>query len=85
MHARAFAALASSHNFTSGKRDGNPWGEALALLRTPSGQPFYLNLHSSPEGEDSADKKLPGNTMIIGVTGSGGRHPSSPVTTRRSR
>ena len=30
-----------------GKRDGNPWGEALALLRTPSGQPFYLNLHSS--------------------------------------
>jgi type IV secretion system protein VirB4 len=71
LSSRAFAALASGHNFPSGKRDGNPWGEALALLRTPSGQPFYLNLHSSPDGEDSEDKKLPGNTLIIGSTGVG--------------
>jgi len=71
LSSRAFAALASGHNFARGKRDNNPWGEALALLRTPSGQPFYLNLHSSPEGEDSADKKLPGNTLIIGSTGVG--------------
>jgi type IV secretion system protein VirB4 len=71
LSSRAFAALASGHNFASGKRDGNPWGEALALLRTPSGQPFYLNLHSSPEDEDSEDKKLPGNTLIIGSTGVG--------------
>jgi type IV secretion system protein VirB4 len=71
LSSRAFAALASGHNFARGKRDGNPWGEALALLRTPSGQPFYLNLHSSPYGEDSADKKLPGNTLIIGSTGVG--------------
>lgn len=71
LSSRAFAALASGHNMPIGKRDGNPWGEALAMLRTPSGQPFYLNLHSSPEGEDSADKKLPGNTLIIGSTGVG--------------
>ena len=71
LSSRAFAALASGHNFARGKRDGNPWGEALALLRTPSGQPFYLNLHSSPEGEASGDKKLPGNTLIIGSTGVG--------------
>ncbi|CAG1015916.1 partial Type IV secretion system protein virB4, partial [Burkholderiaceae bacterium] len=71
LSSRAFAALSSGHNFASGKRNGNPWGEALALLHTPSGQPFYLNLHSSPEGEDSADKKLPGNTLIIGSTGVG--------------
>jgi type IV secretion system protein VirB4 len=71
LSSRAFAALASGHNFARGKRDGNPWGEALALLRTPSGQPFYLNLHVSPEGEDSVDKKLPGNTLIIGSTGVG--------------
>ena len=71
LSSRAFAALSSGHNFARGKRDGNPWGEALALLRTPSGQPFYLNLHSSPEGEDSGDKKLPGNTLIIGSTGVG--------------
>ena len=71
LSSRAFAALASGHNFARGKRDGNPWGEALALLRTPSGQPFYLNLHSSPDGEDSEDQKLPGNTLIIGSTGVG--------------
>ena len=71
LSSRAFAALASCHNFARGKRDGNPWGEALALLRTPSGQPFYLNLHSSPDGEDSGDKKLPGNTLIVGSTGVG--------------
>ncbi|HEY9105103.1 MAG TPA: VirB4 family type IV secretion/conjugal transfer ATPase [Roseateles sp.] len=71
LSSRAFAALASGHNFARGKRDGNPWGQALALLRTPSGQPFYLNLHASPEGEDSEDKKLPGNTLLIGSTGVG--------------
>ncbi|MCC9597974.1 VirB4 family type IV secretion/conjugal transfer ATPase [Rubrivivax sp. JA1055] len=71
LSSRAFAALAAAHNFPRGKRDGNPWGEALALMRTPSGQPFYLNLHSSPEGEDSLDRKLPGNTLLIGSTGVG--------------
>jgi type IV secretion system protein VirB4 len=71
LSSRAFAALASAHNFACGKRDGNPWGEALVLLRTPAGQPYYLNLHTSPEGEDSADQKLPGNTLIIGSTGVG--------------
>lgn len=71
LSSRAFAALASGHNFASGKRDGNPWGEALTLLRTPSGQPFYFNLHASAQGESSQDKKLPGNTLIIGSTGVG--------------
>lgn len=71
LSSRAYAALASNHNFSQGKRDGNPWGEALALLRGPSGQPFYLNLHKSPEGEDSTDRKLPGNTLVIGSTGVG--------------
>ena len=71
LSSRAFAALSSGHNLARGKRDGNPWGEALALLQTPSRQPFYLNLHSSPGDEDSEDKKLPGNTLIIGSTGVG--------------
>ncbi|HYA59572.1 MAG TPA: VirB4 family type IV secretion/conjugal transfer ATPase, partial [Burkholderiaceae bacterium] len=68
---RAFAALACNHSFAQGKREGNPWGPALTLLRTPSGTPFFLNLHASPEGEDSEDKKLPGNTFLLGSTGSG--------------
>ena len=68
---RAFAALACGHNFLRGKRDGNPWGEALAMMRTPSGQAFYLNLHASPPDQDSEGKKLPGNTIVVGSTGSG--------------
>lgn len=68
---RNFAELAPLHNFGSGKRDGNPWGEALALLQTPSDQPFYFNFHTSPAGENSFDKKTLGNTTVIGTSGSG--------------
>ena len=71
MTSRAFAALSCFHSFAQGKRDGNPWGPAVTLLRTPSGTPYFLNLHASPEGEDSEDKKLPGNTFLLGSTGSG--------------
>lgn len=66
-----FAQLAPLHNFISGKRDGNPWGEALALLQTPSNQPYYFNFHTSPIGEDSFDKKTLAHTTIIGTSGSG--------------
>jgi type IV secretion system protein VirB4 len=66
-----FAALSPFHNFARGKRTGNPWGEALAIMRTPSGQPYYLNHHVSPEDKDSTDEKKPGNTAVIGTTGVG--------------
>ncbi|WP_281661164.1 VirB4 family type IV secretion/conjugal transfer ATPase [Microvirgula aerodenitrificans] len=66
-----FAGLASFHNFTAGKRDGNPWGEAVTMFKTPSGQPLYFNFHYSKGDEDSFDKKLLGNTRIIGQSGSG--------------
>ena len=66
-----FSHLAPLHNFASGKRNGNPWGEALALLKTPSDQPYYFNFHTSPAGEDSYDKKTLANTTIIGTSGSG--------------
>lgn len=68
---RAFADLSPFHNFARGKRTGNPWGEAVALFRTPSGQPYYFNFHISPEGKDSLDEKFAGNTSIIGTTGVG--------------
>lgn len=68
---RNFACLSPFHNFARGKRDGNPWGEALALLKTPSGQPYYMNFHVSPEDKDSTDEKYPGNTFICGTTGVG--------------
>ncbi|WP_455289672.1 VirB4 family type IV secretion/conjugal transfer ATPase [Cupriavidus necator] len=66
-----FCGFSSLHNFASGKRDGNPWGQAVTILKTPNGQPFYFNFHTSPEEEVSTDKKLPANTMVIGQTGSG--------------
>lgn len=68
---RNFASLSPFHNFARGKRVGNPWGEALALLRTPSGQPYYLNYHVSPDDKDNTDEKKPGNTSVIGTTGVG--------------
>lgn len=68
---RNFAGLSPFHNFESGKRNGNPWGEAVALFQTPSGQPFYFNFHVSPAQKDSQGEALPGNTFICGTTGSG--------------
>ena len=68
---RNFVCLSPLHNFARGKKSGNPWGEALALFKTPSGQPYYFNFHVSPEDKDSRDEKYPGNTFICGSTGVG--------------
>ena len=68
---RNFVCLSPFHNFARGKQSGNPWGEALALFKTPSGQPYYFNFHASPEDKDSRDEKYPGNTFICGTTGVG--------------
>lgn len=66
-----FACLSSLHGFATGKRNGNPWGEAVTIVKTPNQSPFFLNWHGSPEKEDSTDKKTAANTIIIGMTGSG--------------
>ncbi len=68
---RNFAGLSPFHNFEVGKRDGNPWGEAVALFQTPSGQPYYFNFHVSPANRDARGQALAGNTFICGTTGSG--------------
>jgi len=66
-----FTSLAPLHNFFQGKRYGNPWGPALAMLLHPSGQPVFFNHHVSPPEQDSTDDKKPGNTTVIGPTGAG--------------
>lgn len=66
-----FSELAPFHNLMSGKRDKNPWGECVALLKTPSDQPFYFNFHQSAVNEDAFDKKTLANTTVIGTSGSG--------------
>jgi type IV secretion system protein VirB4 len=66
-----FASLIAFHNFAEGKRSGNPWGEAVTLLKTPSGSPFYLNCHKATTNEDLFDQKVLGNTLLLGQSGAG--------------
>jgi type IV secretion system protein VirB4 len=68
---RNFAGMNSFHNYSTGKKNYNPWGEAILMLTTANGQPYYLNLHESPDGIDNTDKKTLGNTAIIGQAGTG--------------
>jgi type IV secretion system protein VirB4 len=55
------SGFASFHNYPSGKRKGNHWGDAVTVLGTTSGTPYFFNFHSRDVG----------HTMIIGPTGAG--------------
>ena len=55
------AAFASFHNYPSGKRVKNHWGNALTVINTTSGTPYFFNFHVRDVG----------HTMIIGPTGAG--------------
>jgi type IV secretion system protein VirB4 len=66
-----FLSFAPFHNFMSGKPTGNPWGPAVTILKTVSGTPLYFNFHASKLDEDATDKRLLGNTMMIGQSSSG--------------
>ncbi|MHB8474786.1 MAG: VirB4 family type IV secretion/conjugal transfer ATPase [Steroidobacteraceae bacterium] len=69
---RNFAAMASFHNFPSGRSTGNHWGEALTLFVTAAGTPYYFSYHASdPLDLDGGTKKDIGHALIIGPTGSG--------------
>ena len=69
---RNFAAMASFHNFPSGRATGNHWGEALTLFATAAGTPYYFSYHASdPLDPDGGTKKDIGHTLIIGPTGAG--------------
>ncbi|WP_108610805.1 VirB4 family type IV secretion/conjugal transfer ATPase [Aminobacter sp. MSH1] len=66
-----FAGMAPFHNFRAGKRDGNPWGQAVTMFKTPSGQPAYVNFHAVRGDEDAFGKKVLGNFCIMGKSGTG--------------
>ena len=55
------AGFASFHNYPSGKRKGNHWGNAVTVFNTVSGTPFFFSFHVRDVG----------HTMIIGPTGAG--------------
>lgn len=66
-----FLSFSPFHNFMSGKPTGNPWGSAVTILKTVSGTPLYFNFHASKLEEDATDKRLLGNTALIGQSSSG--------------
>ncbi|WP_455465981.1 VirB4 family type IV secretion/conjugal transfer ATPase [Bartonella sp. B39] len=66
-----FLSFSSFHNFMSGKPTGNPWGPAVTIFKTTSKTPLYFNFHASKLEEDSTNKRLLGNTALIGQSGSG--------------
>jgi type IV secretion system protein VirB4 len=55
------SAFASFHNYPVGKAKNNHWGDAVTVLDTTSGTPFYFNFHVRDVG----------HTTIIGPTGAG--------------
>lgn len=66
-----FLGMSPLHSFAMGKRSDNPWGEAVTVLQTTNGQPYYFNFHATHPGEDSFGEKAIGNTMVIGKSGTG--------------
>jgi type IV secretion system protein VirB4 len=71
MTSRNFAGLAPLHTHPTGKAYGNPWGEAVTILRGSANQPFAFNFHATAEDMDRLDAKDPGNTVVFGMIGSG--------------
>ncbi|OGT42647.1 MAG: hypothetical protein A3F13_06975 [Gammaproteobacteria bacterium RIFCSPHIGHO2_12_FULL_40_19] len=55
------AAFASFHNYARGRLTGNHWGEAITVLETIAGTPYYFNFHH----------KDVGNFLVFGAMGSG--------------
>lgn len=66
-----FLGLSPLHNFATGKRDNNPWGDCVTTLQTTNGQPYYFNFHATHPAEKSLGEKAIGNTMVIGKSGTG--------------
>ena len=66
-----FLGLSPLHNFATGKRSHNPWGDCVTALQTTNGQPYYFNFHATHPAENSLGEKAIANTMVIGKSGTG--------------
>lgn len=71
LSSKNYASLIAMHNFSIGKRKGNCWGEAVTILKTPNGQPYYFNFHETIKEQDNFGDLLLANTLIIGKSGGG--------------
>lgn len=66
-----YSSLIALHNFSSGKRDKNCWGEAVCMLKTPNKSPYYLNFHQSNNNKDDFGELFLANSLILGQSGGG--------------
>ena len=66
-----FLGLCPLHNFATGKKENNPWGDCVTTLQTTNGQPYYFNFHATHPAENSLGEKAIANTMVIGKSGTG--------------
>lgn len=66
-----YLGLSPFHNFSTGKKENNPWGQALTMLQATNGQPYFFNFHATRSYEFSFGEKALANTMIIGKSGTG--------------
>ena len=68
-----FATTFGIHNYSHGKKQGNPIGDGSAImpLQTMSKTIYDFNFHFSNLKEDSLGEKIAGHTLILGATGTG--------------
>lgn len=67
-----YASFVALHNFPRGKKTQNPWGEAITILKTPNGMPFFFNIHQTNfEKNDFGKNDVLANTFVIGKSGGG--------------
>ncbi|MGL4666592.1 MAG: conjugal transfer protein [Saezia sp.] len=67
------ACTFSLHNYSEGKKTGNPIGDGNAVmpLKTVSDTLYYLNCHASDPLKNVHGQKLAGHTMLLGASGAG--------------
>lgn len=71
---RNFAAFSCLHNYPTGRIRGAQWGNAVTMLQTTSGSPYYLNFHkvdNDPAAKFDPNHKELAHTIVIGQSGSG--------------
>lgn len=68
-----FASTFGIHNYSHGKKLGNPIGDGTAVipLQTTSKTIYDFNFHFSNPKEDNVGDKIAGHTLMLGATGTG--------------
>lgn len=67
------ACTLSLHNYSTGKKKGNPIGDGTAImpLKTLSDGLYYFNTHHSDLNKNETGKRIAGHGLILGATGAG--------------